>query len=189
MDYPLNALGLSHQFMASHVQEGALCIDGTAGRGRDTLFLSNLVGPSGKVHAFDIQEEAVTSTKKLLEQHNVTWADVHLENHCHIDRYFTPDTIDAIMFNFGWLPGGNHHVFSHGDTSVQAIEKGLTLLKPGGVMSLCIYYGRESGYEERDTLLTYLKTIDQKRFSVLLGNFINRTNEPPMVVFIFKDRI
>ena len=67
MNYPLNALGLSHQFIAAHVQEGNLCIDGTAGRGRDTLFLCNLVGVTGKVHAFDIQEEAVESTQALLQ--------------------------------------------------------------------------------------------------------------------------
>ena len=46
--FPLNALGLSHQFMAAHVREGAVCIDATAGKGRDTLFLCRLVGDSGR---------------------------------------------------------------------------------------------------------------------------------------------
>ena len=54
-EYPLNALGLSHQFMAAHISEGAFCIDATAGKGRDTLFLCGLVGESGRVLAMDIQ--------------------------------------------------------------------------------------------------------------------------------------
>ncbi len=189
MDYPLNALGLSHQLMAAHVQPGGLCIDGTAGRGRDTLFLCQLVGPTGHVHAFDIQEAAIKSTAELLKANQITNAILHLENHSQLDQYFTPATVDAIMFNFGWLPGGDHTIFSHGDTSITAIQKGLQILKPGGVMTLCIYYGRESGYEERDSLLAYLKTIDPKRYSVLLNDFVNRQGEPPMVAFIFKDRL
>ena len=53
-----NALGLSHKFISEHVKSGDVCIDATAGRGRDTLFLCELVGEEGKVFAFDIQEEA-----------------------------------------------------------------------------------------------------------------------------------
>lgn len=29
-------------------------------------------------------------------------------------------------------------------------------------MSLCIYYGRDCGYEERDALLEFLETIDDR---------------------------
>ena len=64
--YPLNALGLSHQFMAAHIRPGDFCIDATAGRGRDTLFLCSLVGETGRVLAMDIQEAAVAETRELL---------------------------------------------------------------------------------------------------------------------------
>lgn len=43
-------------------------IDLTCGNGYDTLFLSNLAGISGCVKAFDIQEEAIERTKKLLKE-------------------------------------------------------------------------------------------------------------------------
>ena len=36
----LNTLGVVHEFLRRHVKEGALCIDATAGRGRDTALLS-----------------------------------------------------------------------------------------------------------------------------------------------------
>ena len=187
MEYPLNALGLSHKFIAEHVVPGARCIDATAGRGRDTLFLAGLVGKEGEVLAFDVQPEAIESTGRLLAENGIQNAHVFLDSHEHLDRYAAPESVDAIMFNLGWLPSGDHAIFSHGATSSVAISKGLELLKPGGVMSVCIYYGKETGYEERDTLLAFLKTVDPTRFTVVLNDFLNRKGEPPIAVFLWKE--
>ena len=63
----LNTLGLVHGFLRQHVKEGALCIDATAGRGRDTALLCRLAGKEGRVLAFDIQQSAVDQTRALLE--------------------------------------------------------------------------------------------------------------------------
>ena len=63
MSRPFGALQVAHQFIESHVRPGAFCIDATAGRGNDTVFLASLVGETGKVLAFDIQPEAVESTR------------------------------------------------------------------------------------------------------------------------------
>lgn len=184
---PLNALGFSHRFMEEHIRRGDLCIDGTAGRGRDTLFLAKLVGETGRVIAFDIQKEAVESTRALLAENSISNVSVHLESHSRMDRYAEENSVDGIMFNFGWLPGGDHTIFSHKETSLAAVEKGLSLLRPGGVMSLCIYYGKETGYEERDAMLAFLKTVDPNRFTVVLSEFVNRTGEPPMIALIWKE--
>lgn len=186
MDFPQNALGISHKFIAEHVHSGHTCIDATAGRGRDTLFLCELVGESGTVFAFDVQKEAIESTGSLLRSHGKT-AKLILDCHSKMDQYIQKDSVDAIMFNFGWLPGGDHAKFSHGNTSCLAIEKGLELLKIGGVMSLCIYCGKETGFEEKETLLPFLKSLDQKKYSVLLTDYINRGGNPPICVLITKD--
>ena len=60
-------------------------------------------------------------------------------------------------------------------------------LKPGGVMALAIYYGGENGYGERDALLAHLKTLDDRKYSVLVCDWANRRNDPPIPAFIFKD--
>ena len=39
----LNTLFLAHKFVSEHVQPGDFCIDATAGKGRDTVFLCELV--------------------------------------------------------------------------------------------------------------------------------------------------
>lgn len=68
-------------------------------------------------------------------------------------NYAEPETVDCIVFNLGWLPGGDHRIFTHADTSFAAISAGLELLKKGGLMCVTIYHGGATGFEERDTLL------------------------------------
>ena len=94
----------------------------------------------------------------------------------------------CITFNFGWLPGGDHHIFTMPDTSIQAIEAGLRLLRDDGIMTLILYYGRETGFAERDALLAYLPTIDSSRYTVITMPFVNRENCPPIPVIILKGR-
>ena len=95
--------------------------------------------------------------------------------------------MDCIVFNLGWLPGGDHTIFTHADSTIAAIEAGMTLLRKGGLMCVSMYYGGASGYEERDALMEYWKTIDSNRFTVLVTQFANRTGDPPIPVFIIKD--
>ena len=68
MIVPENVLAITHHFVEKTVSSGDRVIDATMGNGHDTLFLSRLVGEGGKVYAFDIQKQAVDSTKKLLEK-------------------------------------------------------------------------------------------------------------------------
>ena len=62
----LPALRFSHQLLKEIVSEGDHVIDATMGNGNDTLFLAELVGSTGHVYAFDIQEQAVENTRKKL---------------------------------------------------------------------------------------------------------------------------
>lgn len=184
----LNTLAIAHRFLVEHIRPGNLCIDATAGRGHDTAFLCKLVGESGRVIAFDIQEDAVQSTRALLEKEGLSSiAQVHLDSHANMDAYAQEGTVDAITFNFGYLPGGDHSIFTQAPSSIQAIEKGLRLLRPGGLMSLCVYYGGDSGYEEKNALMEYFRTIDFKQYTVLVTEFANRPNDPPIPVFILKE--
>ena len=78
-----------------------------------------------------------------------------LDSHTQMEQYVKPDSVDGIYFNFGYLPGGDHELATKADTSVQAVETGLRLLKPGGVMALCIYSGGDTGFEERTRYWTF----------------------------------
>ena len=183
----LNTLSMVHEFLKQHVAPGAFCIDATAGKGRDTALLCRLSGESGHVLAFDIQPDAIAQTKALLAAEGLT-ADVILDSHAHMEQYAAPETADCVVFNFGRLPGGDPAVFTRAESSVAAINAGLQLLKPGGVMAIALYYGKENGYGERDAILAHLQTLDDRRFSVLCCDWANRRNDPPMPIFIWKER-
>ena len=183
----LNTLSMIHEFLRQHVVPGAFCIDATAGKGRDTALLCRLVGEGGHVLAFDIQPDAIAQTKALLSSEGLT-ASVILDSHAHMEQYAAPETVDCVVFNFGRLPGGDPSVFTRAESSVTAIGAGLRLLKPGGVMAIDLYYGKGNGYGERDAVLSYLKTLDDRRFSVLRCDWANRRNDPPMPIFIWKEQ-
>ena len=187
MTEKLNTVGLAHHFIKQYVKDGDFCIDATAGRGHDTVFLCRLVGEQGCVTAFDIQQDALNSTDSLLRESGLRdRARLILDSHENMEQYVRQETISCITFNFGYLPGGDHSVCTHAETSIPAIQAGLRLLKDGGIMSLCIYYGGDTGFEEKNELLQYLKTIDSRRFTVVTAEFSNRPNNPPIPVFIWK---
>lgn len=181
----LQVTSLIRQFVTSHVTEGDICIDATAGRGNDTLLLCQLTGPRGEVMAFDIQAEALDATAQLLAEHQCM-AELVQDSHANMEEYMGADTAACIMFNFGYLPGGDHSLHTRPDSSIAAIKAGLRILKKGGVMTLCIYSGGDSGYEEKDAILAFLKELNWKQYLVIVGSYFNRPNDPPMPVLIQK---
>ena len=69
-----------------------------------------------------------------------------------------------------------------------AVEQGLRLLKPGGVMSLCIYSGGDTGFAEKEALLGYLKRLPSEAYTVILSPYYNRRGDPPLPVFVFRQK-
>ena len=182
----LGVLDLAHRWLREHVSAGDICIDATCGRGNDTKLLCELTGATGKVIGFDIQQEALDSAAALLSEHHLS-ADLHLESHAEMERYAAAGTVSCIVFNFGWLPRGSHEIFTHADSSIAALNASLRLLKRGGSLVLCIYYGGANGFTERDALLEYLSALDSRYYTVLQCSFPNRTGCPPFAVFVTKE--
>lgn len=175
------------RFIEEQVKEGDICIDATMGNGNDTLLLSRLAGPDGQVLAFDIQEQALQAARqKLLRENAPANYTLFLESHTHMADHVKPDSVSCIVFNFGYLPGGDHSLATRSETSIQALEQSLTLLKKGGLLSLCIYSGGDSGFEERDALLTWLKKLDSHNYLVIRSDYYNRPNNPPIPVLVIR---
>lgn len=176
-----------HELFKGQVVCGGNYVDATMGNGHDTLFLCGLSGDTGHVTAFDIQQQALEATQTLLAKSGMQdRARLILDSHENMDRYIEPGTQDGICFNFGYLPGGDHKFATRADTSVAAVEKGLNLLKAGGVMSLCIYSGGDTGFEEKDAILEYIKNLDDRKYVVIVSTYYNRKNNPPIPALIIK---
>ena len=176
-----------HHFIREQVSAGDLCIDATMGNGKDTLLLSELAGKDGQVLAFDIQPAALVHTRELLDSrgHYANYRLI-LDSHENLPQYARPETVSCIVFNFGYLPGGDHTKATKASTSIPAIAASLSLLKKGGLLSLCIYHGKDSGTEERDAIFRYIRTLDPRRFLVIASSYLNRPNHPPIPVLIIR---
>ena len=174
-------------YLEKVINKGDIVVDATMGNGNDTLLLSRLCGESGQVLAFDIQEQALNHTRERLQKaaapENYT---LLLESHSHMSQYARPETVSCIVFNLGYLPSGDHSKATKSNTSITAMEQGLFLLKKGGLLSLCIYSGGDSGFQERDDVLTWLKQLDSHKYLVIRSDYYNRPNNPPIPVLIIK---
>lgn len=186
MILPENTLDITHIYIQKALSDGDFAVDCTMGNGHDTLFMAGLVGANGHVTAFDIQTAAVENTKKLLDSHGLSdRVSLFQCGHEHIDKYVN-QPISAAMFNLGYLPGGDHSIATHADTTICAIEKCLKLLKPHGILSIGIYYGGDSGFDEKNEVYEFLKTIDFKKYILISHEYINRPSCPPIAVIIEK---
>lgn len=176
-----------HAILESQMVKGGIYIDATMGNGYDTLFLCEMAGENGKVLAFDIQKLAIENTRKRLKEHGMEErVQLILDSHTNMAQYQEQETVDTICFNFGYLPGGDHSLATMADTSVEAIEAALSLLKKDGILCMCIYSGKDTGYEEKEAILEYLRELDDKKYIVIANQYYNRKNDPPMPVFVYK---
>ena len=175
----VDLVGLHKHFILEHLGEGDVAVDFTMGNGGDTLFLSKTVGESGRVYAFDIQEEALISTRAHLEANG---APENYELICashHRVREFVKGPIKAGMFNLGYLPrSGKKFVTTMRETTMPAVEAAIDLLAPDGALIVAIYPGHEEGALEGDMLREYFKTLSKYRICASEFHILNSPISP-----------
>ncbi len=171
--------GLHKHFILEHVGEGDTVVDFTMGNGNDTLFLSKTVGASGKVYAFDIQEDALSSTRKHLEENEAPNNYTLICASHHRVKEFVNEPIKGGMFNLGYLPrSGRKSVTTMRETTMPAVEAAIELLAPDGVLIIAIYPGHEEGALEGDMLREYFKTLSRFRICASEFHILNSPTSP-----------
>lgn len=156
------------------------------GNGHDTCFLAELVGETGRVIAFDLQADAVERTRQLLERQGLLGrCTLHCLGHEHMGQV-VQKPLDAVMFNLGWLPGGNKAITTRWETTRQAVDTALYLLRPGGLLTLCAYPGHPAGDEERERLTLYFAALRPQEFNVLHQRFLNAGPGAPECFLVQK---
>ena len=187
MSYELkSARWLAHDVLEQTILHGDHVIDATAGNGHDTLFLAQLVGETGHVTAFDIQADAIEGSRVLLRDNGVEErVTLVCDGHQHMDQY-VKEPVKAVMFNLGWLPGGDKSVTTLWETTREAIMKALALLEPMGVCTVCVYPGHAEGTREKNELVTMLSEIKPQEYNILRQQFINAGEGAPECFVIQK---
>ena len=166
------------------IEEGMAVIDATMGNGGDTERLCQLVGETGRVYAFDVQAQAVENTRaRLTEAGLIGRAQLNLAGHERVLE-FVHEPVDAVVFNLGWLPGGDKSVTTQVDTTLKALNDCLSILKPHGLLTLCAYPGHAEGAAELDRVLDWAKNLNGKKFASMQRAYLNQQAAPPVLLAV-----
>lgn len=179
-------LTMAHNLIQSAVGPGDIAIDATAGNGHDTLFLARLVGNTGQVYSFDIQNEALVASKKRLQEaglsNRVTFVHAgHEEMIAHIQAHKRKSPIRGIMFNLGYLPKGDPQIITRPASTLRALNQSLELLDAGGMITVVFYTGHPGGPEEARTALSFLESLTSKQYQIIRYEMLNRNHAPFLV--------
>ena len=175
------AVQWSHVILGPRLRPGDWVVDATSGNGHDTLFLAQRVLPGGRVFAFDIQAAAVEQTRKTLVAHlphTLDTGEVTLVHagHEHLRDLLPPEThgkFRAIMFNLGYLPGGDKSLITKVETTLSALQQALDLLAEDGVLTAVIYPGHEGGRDEADAVERLLAALPSDQFEAQRVGYVN----------------
>ncbi len=141
--YNLDPVTFCHELIAK-LENKNKAIDATLGNGHDSLFLSKLFN---SVISYDIQELAITRSKKLLKDiNNVTL--LH-DSYVNFDKYNLTD-IDLILYNLGYLPGSDKKIKTSSNDTIKSITKGLEILNNNGHIIVVSYTQHDNKNEYND---------------------------------------
>ena len=131
-------------------------IDATVGNGKDTLLLSELL-PNGYVIGFDIQEIALQRSRERLKgQEHVT---LHLRSHEEIDQVPLPFPPRLIIYNLGYLPGGDKAITTLQASTLRSLDTALRCLASDGALSIICYSGHPGGQEEENAVWNWAEKL------------------------------
>ena len=185
----LKTISFAHYLLKEIIVPGDTVIDATCGNGNDTLMLAEACGENGHVYAFDIQKQAVQTTKALMENEHIHHVTCIEDSHANIDQYIPEKkegSIAAAVFNLGYLPRSDKTIITTPDSTIAALNKLLVYLRKGGRIVLVVYYGHEGGEHEKNEVLSFVSQLDQSKYEVMEYRFLNQKNNPPFVVGIEK---
>ena len=161
------AVEWSHYFLRGCVTEGDSVVDATAGNGYDTLFLAKLVGEHGEVHAFDVQSAALDSTSERLQEAGVlSRCTLYHRGHEEMSEVLPMGAYAAMIFNLGYLPGGDRSRITRSQTTLEALRQAEELLAPGGVLVVVTYPGHEGGWEEASAVAAHISELESPQWNV-----------------------
>jgi len=177
----------AHECIRSQLCAGDIAIDATVGNGHDTLFLAQTVGPEGKVYGFDIQQDALDRCYQRLSEHKAD-KQVSLHHAGHetlpiiIPEALHDGGIKAVMFNLGYLPGGDKQRTTYSGTTLAALDSAQRMLAPNGIITIIAYCGHPGGQEETASVKAWAATLKSDHFKVTIETPPSERPPPELIV-------
>lgn len=157
-----------------------IAADMTVGKGNDSKYILENTGVE-RLYGFDIQKESQEAARDLIGEDNRFI--FHLESHEQVDEYIK-EGLDLVVYNLGYLPGGDKEITTSHKSTIKSLEKTLKLMRENGLIILTIYPGHPAGKVESEELEKYLDKLDSKKYAVMKLSYQNRPNNPPYIMVI-----
>lgn len=187
--FPLfsSSLECAHHYWKQLVQPGNWAIDATCGNGRDTLLLATILKELGGgfgVISIDIQETALHNAKLLTAQSPSLVPHIHffLQSHEQFPSLAYEHPISLIVYNLGYLPGGDKKKTTFTSTTIASLLQAKDLLAPGGAISITCYPGHEEGKKEEESLVRLLSQFPQNQWHITHHLAVNRELAPSLLL-------
>ena len=174
-------------FISRYLHPGDTVVDATCGNGHDTLAMAKM--GAGKIYAFDVQETAITNTESLLTKENIPLSNVHLilDSHANMCNYIK-EKVQVIVFNLGYLPSANKSIITSSESTITAVKEAMKLLKKDGLICISMYSGHPGGQEEKQSLLDFAESLDERTWHTAYINMRNQRKNPPEILLITLKR-
>ncbi len=174
---------LAQILLRASILEGDTVIDATAGNGHDTVFLAGCVGSSGRVLAFDLQEQAIRSARETVAaagfEARVEFFQI---THARMAEHAAAGSVSAVMFNLGYLPGDDHGFTTRSDETLAALAAAAGLLSSGGTLSVVCYPGHPEGAAEAERVETWLSSLTSERWRVAKYAMLGTQKPAPFLI-------
>jgi hypothetical protein len=181
-------LDLAHRYWREVLSPGDIAIDATCGNGHDTLVISQLAltEGSGALWALDIQSEALTNSRSLLERNlpEKLLKRVFFKQACHslLPAELAESSVKLIVYNLGYRPGGDKAVTTQTETTLKSLQSAEKLLSEGGVISITCYPGHSEGAREESILVSYAAQLPPSLWSCCHHRWLNRRSAPSLLL-------
>ena len=161
---------LAHDYLSAQLHPSDRALDATAGNGHDTTYMAKLVGSAGHVIAIDIQAAAIVATRARLEAANcIAQAELLVADHAqalHLLCEQYAQTVSAITFNLGYLPGSDKSIQTAPESTLTALRFASELLKPNGLLLVTAYRGHHGGQPEANSVARWMEKLDSRGWSI-----------------------
>jgi len=189
-DQTISITELAHARVSEILSEGDVAIDATVGNGHDSLWLAQSVGSKGLVFGFEIQQDALMVARNRLFQAGVMrQVQVYQTSHANIQSQIPKSyhgKVKGIVFNLGYLPGGDKHITTETESTIAALSQAYVMLVEGGILSIACYPGHHEGIDETNHVKQWVESLNPKE--TITHHYIpeGTKRRPPELYLVLK---
>ena len=170
---------LAMHILKEYISDKDSVIDATCGNGHDTLSLAGC--RPRRLYAFDIQQQAISNTEALLTSSGFAGelkdGSISLICDSHENMYkYIDSRISAIIFNLGYLPGGDKTKTTSVTSTLKAVR----------ILCITMYSGHAEGAKEKEALLSLAEKLDSSVYHTAYISMPNQHKNPPEILLITK---